>query len=144
MLFTAGFREKRTGAADVDIVILKDSEQIAACGAALIRRLLRDKPEAVLGLATGATPRALYRRLIADYQDAMLSFRGVTTFNLDEYIGIHPDDPQSYRSYMRQELFEHVSIFLDDAAASCLALRDYYDWVQEQKENLLNAKGGMP
>lgn len=94
----------------MDIVILEDSEQVAAHGAARFRELLHDKPAAVLGLATGSTPIALYRRLIAEYQSAMLSFREATTFNLDEYLGIEPDDAQSYRAYMRRELFDHIDI----------------------------------
>ena len=74
------------------------------------RLLVNGKPDAVLGLATGATPIAMYKRLIEDCEQGKLSFRHVTTFNLDEYIGIDPDNSQSYRAYMQRELFDHVDV----------------------------------
>lgn len=127
----------------MDIVILKDSDQVAAYGAALFRRLLHDKPDAVLGLATGGTPIALYRRLIADYSDAMLSFREATTFNLDEYLGIDPRDPQSYRSYMRRELFDPVDIDIANTfLPECAAGENPLD-VGPRYEQLIRSKGGI-
>ena len=72
--------------------------------------LLRRKPDAVLGLATGSTPEALYGRLIAQYEAGYISFRQVTTFNLDEYVGLAGDHPQSYRHFMQEKLFDHVDI----------------------------------
>jgi glucosamine-6-phosphate deaminase len=94
----------------MDVVILDSSEQVALEGARIISELLRDNPAAVLGLASGQTPRAMYRELIREHRDNGLSFRDVTTFNLDEYVGIEPGSPQSYRAYMQRELFDHVDI----------------------------------
>ena len=94
----------------MDIVILKDSEQVAVAGAQALRDLLATKPDAVLGLATGRTPLAMYRQLVAAYEKSSMSFRDATTFNLDEYLGIKPADPQSYRSYMQRELFDDIDI----------------------------------
>ena len=94
----------------MDIVILPGAEQVASYGAALVRRVIRDTSRPVLGLATGSTPLALYRRLIADCEQGELSFQDVTTFNLDEYLGIRRENPQSYHAYMRRELFDHVDI----------------------------------
>ena len=94
----------------MDIVILDSSEQVALEGARIIGNLLRDNPAAVLGLASGQTPRAMYRELIREHRANGLSFRDVTTFNLDEYVGLEPGSPQSYRAYMQRELFEHVDI----------------------------------
>lgn len=94
----------------MDVIILKDSNDVAAFGAGLIQQLLQTKPDAVLGLATGNTPLAMYQCLISACDDGEVSFREVTTFNLDEYVGIDAGDPASYRSTMKRELFDHVDI----------------------------------
>lgn len=71
----------------MDVIIVPSYEDLAELGANLIAELLIEKPSAVLGLATGYTPIAIYQRLIKSYQRGDLSFKGVTTFNLDEYYG---------------------------------------------------------
>lgn len=94
----------------MDVIILQNREDVAACGAGLIQQLLQTKPDAVLGLATGNTPVAMYRQLITACDNGDVSFRGVTTFNLDEYVGINADDPASYRTTMKRELFDRIDI----------------------------------
>lgn len=94
----------------MEIAILSDADAVADAGAAIVRDLVARNHGAVLGLATGGTPIAMYRRLAEDHRHGRVSFRGVRTFNLDEYIGITPDNPQSYRAFMRRELFDHVDI----------------------------------
>lgn len=94
----------------MEVVVFDSKRKVAERGAELVARVLRVRPSAVLGLATGKTPIRLYRRLIQKCRDGELSFREVTTFNLDEYLGIEPDDPQSYRSYMEREFFSKVDI----------------------------------
>lgn len=94
----------------MDVIILRDSEQVATHGMVVIRKLLQSKPDAVLGLATGNTPLAMYQRLIVACDDGEISFRAVTTFNLDEYVGIDADDAASYRSTMKRELFDRIDI----------------------------------
>jgi glucosamine-6-phosphate deaminase len=101
----------------MDVVILDNSEQVAREAAGMVGTLLRRESAAVLGLPTGQTPRAMYRELVCEHRDNGLSFRDVTTFNLDEYVGLEPGSPQSYRAYMRRELFDHVDI---DAANTFL------------------------
>jgi glucosamine-6-phosphate deaminase len=90
----------------MEIIIEATAEQATGIAAKLIAKLLRDKPDAVLGLATGSTPVLLYRELVA----MKLDWRKVTTFNLDEYIGISPQHPQSYHSFMWENLFRHINI----------------------------------
>src|SRR5690606_3834006 len=70
----------------------------------------RVRPGAVLGLATGGTPLGLYRRLVEMHRAGELSFAGVRSFNLDEYVGLASDHPQSYAAYMREHLFNWVDI----------------------------------
>jgi glucosamine-6-phosphate deaminase len=124
----------------VDIVILADAERVANEGARRIAALLKKKPAAVLGLATGSTPLKLYGCLIADHRRGAVSFAKVTTFNLDEYVGLGVAEPQSYRSYMQREFFDHIDIqsentFLptcDDAAGSIQVGLDYEERIRSK------------
>lgn len=77
--------------------------------AAHIANLIRRKPNAVLGLATGSTPIGVYEELARMHRDEELDFSRVTTFNLDEYFPISPDAPQSYHRFMREHLFDHIN-----------------------------------
>jgi glucosamine-6-phosphate deaminase len=90
----------------MEIIIQSTAEAATTVAARLIAQLLRKKPDAVLGLATGNTPLLLYRELIA----LKLDWRKVRTFNLDEYIGIAPQHPQSYHSFMWENFFKHVKV----------------------------------
>jgi len=94
----------------MEVVILPSAAEVCAAGAELVARLVAGKPEAVLGLPTGATPRALYADLVRRHRDEGLSFARVTTFNLDEYVGIAPDHPGSFRRYMDEVLFSQVDL----------------------------------
>jgi glucosamine-6-phosphate deaminase len=75
-----------------------------------IRAATAARGRAVLGLATGSTPELVYARLVERYERGALSFRNVTTYNLDEYYPISPVDRRSYRSYMHKHLFGRVDI----------------------------------
>lgn len=92
------------------IVILKNSVEVAAYCADIIVKQIGRKPATVLGLATGATPVALYKELISAHQAGLVSFKQVSTFNLDEYLGLAGSHPQSYRYFMNQNLFDHIDI----------------------------------
>ena len=84
--------------------------ELASAIAALIRQRQNEKRQAVLGLATGSTPVKLYQELIRLHREEGLSFRNVITFNLDEYYGLPPDHPESYRHFMEVQLFRHVDL----------------------------------
>lgn len=90
----------------MEIIIQQTPEAATKIAARIIARLLWEKPNAVLGLATGSTPLLLYRELIAMQFD----WRKVTTFNLDEYVGLPREHPQSYHSFMWDNLFRHINI----------------------------------
>ena len=91
---------------DMEIIIQPTPEAATSVAARIIARLLCEKPNAVIGLATGSTPLLLYRELIA----MKLDWRRVTTFNLDEYVGLPPEHSQSYHHFMWGNLFRHVNI----------------------------------
>jgi len=127
----------------MDIVILKDSEQVAVAGARVLQDLLAARPDAVLGLATGRTPLAMYRQLVAAYEESSLSFRDATTFNLDEYLGLKPENPQSYRSYMQRELFDDIDIEISNThLPECGAGENPLD-VGPRYEEEIRARGGI-
>lgn len=90
----------------MEIIIQPTAAAATRVAASIISRLLQEKPNAVLGLATGSTPLLLYRELIA----LKLDWSKVTTFNLDEYVGLPREHPQSYHSFMWENLFRQVNI----------------------------------
>jgi glucosamine-6-phosphate deaminase len=86
------------------------SKAIAIEIAALIRSKQKKREKCVLGLATGSTPKTLYRELVRMHKEEKLSFKNVITFNLDEYYPIDNDALQSYNRFMRSNLFDHIDI----------------------------------
>ena len=91
-------------------VICKTYEEISKAAAEEIASIVKEKPKATLGLATGSTPVGMYRELINKYENGELDFSEVTTFNLDEYYPISKDNDQSYDYFMRKNLFDHINI----------------------------------
>ncbi len=92
-------------------IIVKDSvEEMSRAAARVVARALNAKPNAVLGLATGSTPLGLYQELVRMHREEGLDFSQVTTFNLDEYVGLTGDHPQSYHYFMHENLFKHINI----------------------------------
>jgi glucosamine-6-phosphate deaminase len=92
------------------VVILEDAPAVARYGADIFRDQLGKKPGSVFGLATGSTPLSLYRELIESNQRGEISFAQVRSFNLDEYMDLPSDHPQSYRHFMNREFFDHIDI----------------------------------
>lgn len=84
--------------------------QMSEKAADIISAQIKSKPDSVLGFATGSTPLGIYKQLIKRYESGELDFSKITTFNLDEYKGLSPDDIQSYRYYMDNNLFKHINI----------------------------------
>ncbi|WP_458792855.1 glucosamine-6-phosphate deaminase [Yoonia sp. MH D7] len=124
------------------VFILDDSAAAIARAAQIVAQTVRHKPDAVLGLATGGTMLPLYAQLRARHVSEGLSFAKVTTFNLDEYIGLAPTHPQSYHSYMREALFDHIDI---DLARTHLLRGDAADPVceAERYEEKIAQSGGI-
>ncbi len=95
-------------------MVLESHEALARTIAARIRDVINERRAAgarpVLGLATGSTPIGVYRELIRMHREEGLSFRGVVTFNLDEYWPMAPESIHSYRRFMQENLFDHIDI----------------------------------
>lgn len=118
----------------MEVIIRPDRHAAAKIVAALIARELRDNPRLVLGLATGRTMEIVYDELVRCHEEEALDFSRCRTFNLDEYIGLPPEDPHSYRYYMDKNLFNRVNInrrnthlpdgMAEDLMASCRLYED--------------------
>ena len=94
----------------MEIVIQPTAEAASIVAARIIAQLVRRKPDAVLGLATGSTPLATYRELVRMHREDDLDFSRVRTFNLDEYVALPHEHPGSYHAFMEENLFRHVNV----------------------------------
>jgi glucosamine-6-phosphate deaminase len=94
----------------VRVIIEKDALGVSQRAARFVADLVRRRPDCVLGLATGGTPKGLYDQLIRMHRENGLDFSRVTTFNLDEYVGLAPTHSQSYRFFMEDNLFRQINV----------------------------------
>lgn len=92
------------------IYVFKTQEELNQVGAGLVTSLVQMNPRAVLGLATGGTPIGIYEEIVKTYNKGLVSFKNVSTYNLDEYVGISEDHPESYVAYIKKHLFDLVDI----------------------------------
>jgi glucosamine-6-phosphate deaminase len=102
--------------------VAKSYEEMSQKAALLVAAHILVKPDLVLGLPTGSTPIGMYRGLARMRREINLDFSGITTFNLDDYVGLPPSDRHSYRYFMQSNFFDHVNIrkhrrFLPDGMA---------------------------
>ena len=94
------------------IIVCKDSQSIAKTAYQYFKEQLQQKPDSILGLATGSSPIHLYKEMVLGYKQKEVSFKQVKTFNLDEYVGMDHQDSHSYITFMKEHLFNHVDIDL--------------------------------
>ena len=92
------------------IIEVRDREEAGNIAAKMIIDLIKKKPDATLGLATGSSPETTYSHLVKAYEAGEISFSKVRTVNLDEYVGVDETHPQSYRFFMEEKLFSKVNI----------------------------------
>ena len=94
----------------MEIVVAPSYAEMSLRAAEVVCEAIQKEPELVLGLPTGATPVGMYRQLVAAYERGQADFSRVHTFNLDEYLGLAPEHPASYHTYMREHLLAHVNL----------------------------------
>ncbi len=94
----------------MEIIIQTTAEAASIVAARIVAQLVRRKPDAVLGLATGSTPLPMYRELVRMHREDGLDFSRVRTFNLDEYVGLPHEHPQSYHAFMWENVFRHINV----------------------------------
>ncbi len=117
--------------------VLPSYGDISSYAAELVRQVVDEKKDAILGLATGSSPIGLYKELIKLNEEGKIDFKNVETVNLDEYIGLNGDHHQSYRYFMNDNLFNHVNIdkkntYVPNGVAEDLeqSARDYEELVK--------------
>lgn len=98
----------------MELIISTDEESGSKIAYEILKETLLKNEQAVLGLATGTTPLKLYQLMIDDYQKRNMSYKNIKTYNLDEYVGLDENHPQSYRYFMNKILFEHLDIDLNN------------------------------
>lgn len=120
----------------MNVIKVKDYEEMSARASDYLLDKIQKLENPVIGLATGSTPEGLYKQLIA--KNEKISFKNVTTFNLDEYVGLNKGDPNSYHFYMNDKLFNHIDIVKDnthlpngDAEVLEQECRDYESAIRE-------------
>ena len=94
----------------IKVVRVKNKEEISKKAFEIMHELVTSNPKAVLGLATGSSPVGLYELMIRDHKENGTSYKDVTTFNLDEYVGLPKDHPESYYSFMHRNLFDGLDV----------------------------------
>lgn len=94
----------------MEIIIKKDYSDLSKEASRLIELEIKNNPNLILGLATGSTPLGTYKELIKKHKESNLDFSKITTFNLDEYLGISHDHPNSYYYFMYENFFKHINI----------------------------------
>lgn len=115
-------------------------DELSQIGANIFIEQLQQKPESILGFATGGTPEGLYAQLVRSYQNGEVTFDKATGFNLDEYIGIDSKHSASYHYYMQKKLYSHVNI---DRKNIYLPTGNADQSATEQYEALIKQVGGI-
>lgn len=98
----------------MEVIIKETYEEVSKLAARMIADVIRKKPRAIIGLATGSTPLGTYKELIRMHKEEELDFSQVATFNLDEYVNLPPEHDQSYLYFMNHNLFNHINIKKDN------------------------------
>jgi len=119
----------------MEVVILPTYEEMSRAAAEVVADQLNTKPNAVLGMATGSTPLGLYQELVRMHREEGLDFTQVTTFNLDEYVGLRPEHRQSYHYFMHENFFKLVNmspgnIYIPSGTTS--NYRSFCDWYERR------------
>lgn len=96
------------------VIVTKDYSEMSLSGAEIIRDQINGKKDSILGLATGSTPVGMYKELSIMVEKGEVSFKDVKSVNLDEYYPISPDNDQSYRYFMNENLFSHIDIKMEN------------------------------
>lgn len=122
----------------MEVYVFNNYDEISNFAAKMLVNFINEKPDCVLGLATGETPVGMYKKLIEYNREKIVDFSKVKSFNLDEYRGLSGSHPQSYRYFMNENFFDHINIdkrntFIPDGTCEDVEKEcsDYEDKINE-------------
>ncbi len=121
----------------MEVITKSNYADMSRAAAQEVVTLVNAKPNAVIGLATGSTPLGLYQELVRLHREQGLDFSQVRTFNLDEYVGLSIDNPQSYHYFMHENLFKHINIpphNIHIPSGTTGNYRAFCEWYEQQIE----------
>lgn len=125
----------------MEIIKVKDYDAMSEKACSIMLERINSLENPVIGLATGSTPEGMYKQLINQYNKGNVSFKNVKTFNLDEYVGLEKTDPNSYYYFMRNKLFDHVDISLDNVRIPNGVAKDLQKECKDYEEAIKDAGG---
>ncbi len=125
----------------MEVIIKTNYDEMSRAAAHVVADILNTKPNAVLGLATGSTPLGIYKELVRLHQEEGLDFSQVTTFNLDEYVGLSVLHSQSYHYFMHENFFKHVNIPKQNVYIPSGTTRNYQAFCQWYEQRIEECGG---
>lgn len=126
----------------MEVIIKNSYEEVSAAAAQYLLNTVKNKPTAVLGLPTGSSPIGMYKIVVDEYKNNKVSFENVTTFNLDEYMGLDRNNDQSYYYFMNENLYSHVNLKPENINIPDGTAKDI-NQESVRYENKLKAEGPM-
>ncbi len=126
----------------MEVIILSSKKEVCKEAAERVVALVNRRHNAVLGLATGRTMLGVYKALSDAYRKERVDFSSVVSFNLDEYLGLSPDDPLSFHHYMHEHFFDHVNIKQENRLIPD-PLPEDVDRECEEYEDAIKKRGGI-
>src|SRR6266498_4304226 len=125
----------------MEVICCKTYDEMSREAARAVAQVLNAKPDAVLGMATGSTPLGLYQELVKMHKKEGLDFSQVTTFNLDEYVGLPTTHDQSYHYFMHENFFKHVNIPLQNIHIPSGTTSNYHAFCEWFEKRIVDAGG---
>lgn len=125
----------------MEVLISESYDEMSKAAAQVVAKTLNAKPNAVLGLATGSTPLSLYKELVRLHRNEGLDFSQVTTFNLDEYVGLTRNNPQSYHYFMHNNLFQYINIPVQNIYIPSGTTDNYEAFCQWYEQRIVDSGG---
>lgn len=123
------------------VIVEKNYDEMSKKASEIIALEIKNNPHAILGLATGSTPMGTYKELIRMHKEENLDFSKIKTFNLDEYVGLDGDHPNSYRYFMDEELFNHVNIAKENTNVPDGKTKDLLSFCKDYDKRIEEAGG---
>lgn len=125
----------------MEVIIKSTYEEMSKVAAQHVADMINEKPNAVLGMATGSTPLGLYKELVRMHKADGLDFSRVTTFNLDEYVGLPPEHEQSYHYFMHENFFKHVNVSAQNINIPSGTTQNYRAFCAWYEQAIIDAGG---